>query len=91
MVDRYAFALPSLKLTWRLAHGKKKGVYRGIPEPKSALQLKNLSSSSSTAGIINTQSVCQEASLSTFDEEEPTCYAIESKASVVGWENIRIA
>ena len=61
-----------------------------MPEPKSALQLNNLSSSSSIADIINTQSVCQEASLSTFDDEEPTGYAIESKASVVGWENIQI-
>ena len=60
------FALPALKLTRRPARGKKRVeyLYRGMPEPK----LKNLSSSTSSVDIIDTQSVCQEASLSTFDE-----------------------
>jgi len=89
MATRGAFRLRPLKLTSKQA-GKKKQVeyiYRGISKSHEE-SIKSSSKSAALADLYtsSTQDFCGPSETAT---SVPTCYELESKASVAGWEAIR--
>ena len=97
MSFRKGFRLPPSKLISR-SGGKRKVeyVYRGIPNSKSFTRVEDttstsssvVSSTNSTTSVI--ESTMSEASSSYNPSmNELSCYEIESRASLAGWESIR--
>ena len=82
--------LPSLKVTQRPASGESsvEHILRGLPD--LGPQLSHPPGGSSALNSPETENATTVNMLTSCDDvQEPTCYEVESRAAVAGWESVR--